>query len=118
MELQSRKPPQDSIEYQGGPSLVPWIIASLFPAAYDIKARIKLFHETNEFLWVVLQVSIHGDNRMPLGNREASRERGSFAKVAPKADSVNRLIFCRDLLNDRPRLVDGPVVNEKHFEVP
>ena len=86
------------------------------PAADDVVALFEFGEEVGDFVGVVLEVAVHGEDDLALGVVEAGSEGGGLAEVAAELDDEDAAVYGGDLFEQAVGAVAGAVVDEDELE--
>jgi len=107
----------EQIRGTGGDAAQEKIVSTLCaPAADDIISFFQLCQEVGDLLWVVLKVTVHRQDEVPLGVIEACSEGGGLAEVSPELYDEDTTVYCSDLLEEPVGSVTGAVVDKYQLE--
>ena len=93
----------------------PGILSFHAPAADDVVAFRHGAQKLREVLRVVLEITIHGDDDVALGEVKPGLQGGGLAEVSPQPKDRDSRILVADLVQQHARLVAAPIVDEDDF---
>ena len=115
----SRQGREDPIEHRGGRALErPDVRGILAVGEHDGRARLPLSHQLGDQRRRMLQIGVHGHDRLARGVPESGQNGRLLTEAPGQTDPVNPPVAARDPADGRPGPVGASVIDEHELVLP